>query len=136
VDSSIMKYHGVAYDINKCYSKCMFDPLDGWYRYNELCTWKKFKGGEIEAGLYYVKTKDTTLLHASNVYSAPIVKKAMDEGIKSTATDFDVFLIFDDSEEIGFFLLPCDFVHMRRFFTSLAKVLAFTTYSGMAVKRV
>lgn len=72
-----------AYDINKCYSKCITEPYENWILldYNALPI--KYNGGKVELGLYYIRTTDTTLLHKSNIYSSVMVEYALKEGIIS-----------------------------------------------------
>jgi hypothetical protein len=74
----------MAWDINKCYSACMYDPSEDWIRLDFNDTWEDYDG-ELKLGLYYVKTDDTTLFKKSGYYSTCIIKKAIYEGI-----DFEI----------------------------------------------
>ena len=70
----------MAWDINKCYSACMYDPSEDWIRLDFNDTWEDYDGN-LRLGLYYIKTDDTTLFKKSGYYSTCIIKKAISEGI-------------------------------------------------------
>ena len=70
-----------AYDISKCYSKCITDPFENFITFNYNSIPLEYKGGKIVLGLYYVETNDTTLFHLNNIYSTSIVKYGINEGI-------------------------------------------------------
>lgn len=74
----------MAWDINKCYSACMYDPSEDWIRLDFNDTWEDYDGN-LRLGLYYLKTDDTTLFKKSGYYSTCIIKKAIYEGI-----DFEI----------------------------------------------
>lgn len=70
-----------GYDINKCYRSVMENPLDNFMNID-------FKSEIIETeifnndfGLYFVETKDETLLKKNNWYSNIILKRAYNRGI-------------------------------------------------------
>lgn len=71
-------------DIRKCYTACMYDAYDDWMVFDFNDEWQRWKGeaGNLVRGMYYVLTKDYTLLHGDNVYSDVILNKAMEEGIE------------------------------------------------------
>ena len=77
--------HRVAWDINKCYSSCMYKPSEDWIRYDFNDTWEDYDG-ELKLGLYYLKTDDKTLFKQSGYYSTAIIKKAMKENIEFEIT--------------------------------------------------
>jgi hypothetical protein len=72
----------IAYDINKCYSSILYEPLEEWILIDVNNDWVKFNNDdEIKLGLYYIETKDNSLFKGSNIYSSSIVKKAIEENI-------------------------------------------------------
>jgi hypothetical protein len=75
----------MAWDINKCYSACMYDPSEDWIRLDFNDTWEDYDGN-LRLGLYYLKTDDTTLFKKSGYYSTCIIKKAICEGIEFEIT--------------------------------------------------
>ena len=66
-----------CWDISKCYTSCLYHPVDDWmiFDYNDI--WEDFDG-VIKFGIYYVETSDRLLLNGSNYYSNAIVQKALD----------------------------------------------------------
>ena len=81
-------YEGVmCWDVKRSHSHAMNAPADEWLFYDfndqvEKCEIDLFyDGGQLENGLYYVKTADMTLLHGTNWYSASILNKMIKEGI-------------------------------------------------------
>lgn len=70
----------IAYDINKCYSSVMYDPLEEWILLDINDEWEDFKG-DFKLGLYYIETDDNLLFKGNNIYSLAIVKKAIEEKI-------------------------------------------------------
>jgi hypothetical protein len=77
-----MNYNLIAYDINKCYSSILYEPLEEWILIDVNNDWVKFNNDdEIKLGLYYIETKDNSLFKGSNIYSSAIVKKAIEENI-------------------------------------------------------
>ena len=62
-----------AFDISKCYSKCITDPTSRFFTFDYNALPQPYKNQEITEGLYYIDTKDTTLYHGSNLYSNSIV---------------------------------------------------------------
>jgi hypothetical protein len=83
IDDDYKKYQKsdlMAWDINKCYSACMYDPSEDWIRLDFNDTWEDYDG-ELKLGIYYIKTDDTTLFKKSGYYSTCIIKKAIYEGI-------------------------------------------------------
>ena len=75
----------MAWDINKCYSACMYNPTEDWIRLDFNDTWEDYDG-ELKLGIYYLKTDDTTLFKKSGYYSTCIIKKAISEGIDFVIT--------------------------------------------------
>ena len=63
-----------AYDISKCYSKCITEPTEEFITLNYNSLPQEYNGEDITAGLYYIKTDDNTLYHGANIYSNSIVK--------------------------------------------------------------
>lgn len=74
-----------AWDINKCYSSCMYKPSEDWIRVDYNDTWEDYDGN-LKLGLYYVETDDTTLFKQNGYYSTAIIKKAMSENIRFEIT--------------------------------------------------
>ena len=80
-------YKGVmCWDVKRSHSHAMNAPADEWLFYDfndqvEKCEIDLYDGGQLENGLYYVKTADMTLLHGTNWYSASILNKMIKEGI-------------------------------------------------------
>lgn len=70
-----------AFDISKCYSKCITEPRERFITLDYNAIPQKYKGGEIVDGLYYIQTKDHTLYHGTNIYSSSIVKYGLLNGI-------------------------------------------------------
>lgn len=70
----------IAYDINKCYSSVMYDPLEDWILLDINNEWEDFNG-DLKLGLYYIETDDNLLFKGNNIYSLAIVKKAIEEKI-------------------------------------------------------
>lgn len=72
----------VAYDINKCYSSVMYEPLEEWILLDIDDEWEDFNNDyDIKLGLYYIETNDNLLFKGNNIYSSAIVKYAMRCGI-------------------------------------------------------
>ena len=71
----------VAYDIEKCYSSLLKEPLDGWIALDYKDEVEEFDG-ELKTGLYFVSTDDITLFKKSNWYSNKIIQMAIDNDIK------------------------------------------------------
>jgi hypothetical protein len=71
----------IAYDINKCYSSIMYNPLEDWLLLDINNDWEDFNG-DIKLGLYYVETDDNLLFKGNNIYSSAMIKKAIKERIK------------------------------------------------------
>ena len=80
-------YKGVmCWDVKRSHSHAMNAPADEWLFYDfndqvEKCEIDLYDGGQLENGLYYVKTADMSLLHGTNWYSASILNKMIKEGI-------------------------------------------------------
>jgi len=73
-----------AYDINKCYSSILLDPIEEWIIPSFLSTPEKYEyiiNSKVPIGLYYVSTNDKTLFQENNWYSSAIINKAV-ENIK------------------------------------------------------
>ena len=72
----------IAFDINKCYSSVLKDPLEDWILIDFNDDWHDYHTGDkIELGLYQVITDDMTLFKGSNIYSSAIICKAMQSNI-------------------------------------------------------
>ena len=84
---NIDDYDGVmCWDVKRSHSHAMNAPADEWLFYDfndqvEKCEIDLYDGGQLENGLYYVKTADMSLLHGANWYSASILNKMIKEGI-------------------------------------------------------
>ena len=76
----------IAYDINKCYSSIMYNPIEEWMLLDIDNDWIDWDGGEIKLGLYYIETQDKLLFKGNNMYSSGIVKKAIEEKIEFKIT--------------------------------------------------
>ena len=74
-------------DINKCYRSCIQEPYDQFMTVDFHTVIKK-QAFNNEYGLWYVETKDMTLLHKNNWYSNKILERAKQDGIKFKATHF------------------------------------------------
>lgn len=70
----------IAYDINKCYSSVMYNPLEEWILLDINDEWEDFKG-DFKLGLYYIETDDNLLFKGNNIYSLAIIEKAIKEKI-------------------------------------------------------
>lgn len=80
-----------CWDIVKAYSYCLVNALQDWgvFDFNdtwEECTFDQKFDGEVAAGYYIVKTSDRTLFVGDGIYSAPLVRKAVAEGIRFSST--------------------------------------------------
>jgi hypothetical protein len=74
----------IAYDINKCYSSIMYNPIEDWIILDVDNEWEDYNNNdEIKLGLYYIETCDNLLFKGNNIYSSAIVKKGLDENIIS-----------------------------------------------------
>jgi len=88
-----------AYDIEKCYSSLLMNPLDDWivmdYK-DEVEEFDGFASGELKenladgeicplelkTGLYFVSTDDITLFKKSNWYSNKLIEMAIENNIQ------------------------------------------------------
>ena len=76
-----------CYDINKCYSSILQNPLEKWLKFDFKDIWVKFKYDDddvqvdVKNGLYYVDTNDITLFHKQNIYSSSIVNFGLKEAL-------------------------------------------------------
>jgi hypothetical protein len=71
----------IAYDIEKCYSSLLKNPLDGWMVMDYKNEVEDFDG-ELKTGFYFVSTEDITLFKKSSWYSNKIIQMAIDNDIK------------------------------------------------------
>ena len=73
----------IAYDINKCYSSILYNPIEEWILLDINNEWEDFKGdyNNIKLGLYFIETDDNLLFKGNNIYSSSIIKKAIEENI-------------------------------------------------------
>lgn len=85
LESMIENGEIVITDINKCYSNCIYNPLDNFLVYGVDDEWENYDG-ELKTGLYYVETDDLTLMIKTNIYSNKIIEKALAVGIKLKIT--------------------------------------------------
>lgn len=76
----------VARDITKCYASIMYKPIEEWIRLDFNDMWEVYDERTIEFGLFLVETEDTTLFKKKDIYSASIIKKAIQEGINFKIT--------------------------------------------------
>ena len=84
IDELLDNGGAVSYDIEKCYSSLILNPMDTWIRFDfesELEPYKEQGKAELLRGLYFCETYDLTVLHQSNWYSNKIVDYAKSEGI-------------------------------------------------------
>lgn len=73
----------IAYDINKCYSSILYNPIEEWILLDINNEWEDFNDNDdIKLGLYFIETDDNKLFKGNNIYSSSIVKKAIEENIK------------------------------------------------------
>jgi hypothetical protein len=73
----------ICYDINKCYSSILYNPIEEWIILDIDNEWEDYNyGDKIKLGLYYIETEDNLLFKGNNIYSSAIVKKAIEENIK------------------------------------------------------
>jgi nucleoside-triphosphatase THEP1 len=72
-------------DINKCYRKCLYEPVNDWLIYDFNNCWEEFDG-EIKNALYMVETDDIMLLKGNDIYTGDILKVAQQNGITFTIT--------------------------------------------------
>jgi hypothetical protein len=80
IEEAVKSGHMVITDINKCYSNCIYNPLDDFIVYSIEDVWEEYSG-VLKTGLYYVETDDLSLLTKTNIYSNKIIEKAIEEGI-------------------------------------------------------
>lgn len=79
----------LCWDVKRCYSKAMYSPVDEWLFYDFNDNVEKVEIdlynpiSELPNGFYYVETKDMTLLHGNNWYSASILNKMIEEKINT-----------------------------------------------------
>lgn len=93
IDEVMNNSHNVlCWDVKRCYSKAMYDPLEEWliYGFNDVVekvdeiNLSEYEG-KLPNGLYYVETSDMSLLHGNNWYSSSILNKFKAENIKTPA---------------------------------------------------
>ena len=85
-DLEVRKGNIQAYDITKCYTSCLYEPLDVFCIYDNNCNVELYCGNTDKNGLYFLETDDMTILHQSNWYSKRMVQYADDNGIKFNIT--------------------------------------------------
>ena len=71
----------IAVDICKCYSNCMYNPMEDFIVFKGKEILEPYDNLELTTGLYFVETDDITLFHKSNWYSKMIIEKAKQENI-------------------------------------------------------
>jgi len=74
----------VGADVIKCYSSILDNPADNWLQYSITDEVKEYDG-ELKTGLYFVATRDLTILHGTNWYSNTILQYARNNNI-----DFEI----------------------------------------------
>jgi hypothetical protein len=77
----------IPIDINKCYTSCRIEPYDDFMtiEFDTIIQRQNYNG---QLGLWYVETKDMTLLHKTNWYSNKILDLAIKDNIQFTCTHF------------------------------------------------
>ena len=83
-DNSALNIKGncKAFDISKCYSKCITKPNEEFITFDYNALPQEFiKGNKIVNGLYYIETSDNNLFTGSNLYSKSIVIFGIGKGI-------------------------------------------------------
>ena len=77
-----------CFDINKCYTKCLHDPLMDWgvFDFNDDAVPCENFTDEVRDGYYIVETTDKMLFVGNGIYSAPLIRKAIHEGIPFTVS--------------------------------------------------
>ncbi len=76
-----------AYDINKCYRNCLYNPYEQFIVLDYKSDWRPYrKMKQLKLGLYNVITNDYSLFKGSNIYSTSIIKKAIENKIKFKIT--------------------------------------------------
>tara|TARA_R110000787_G_scaffold162464_2_gene275882 strand:+ start:856 stop:4158 length:3303 start_codon:yes stop_codon:yes gene_type:complete len=81
MDAKIESGEIVGADVIKCYSSILDNPADNWLVYSITDEITDYEG-ELKTGLYFVKTKDLTILHKNNWYSNTILKYATENNIE------------------------------------------------------
>ena len=81
MDAKIESGEIVGADVIKCYSSILDNPADNWLVYSIIDEITDYDG-ELKTGLYFVKTKDLTILHKNNWYSNTILKYATENNIE------------------------------------------------------
>ena len=71
-------------DINKCYRKCLYDPINDFMILDINDVWEDYNNDDLCNGLYIVETEDMTLLKGNDIYSGAILKVAKDNNIAFT----------------------------------------------------
>lgn len=71
-------------DINKCYRKCLYDPINDFMILDINDVWEDYNNEDLCNGLYIVETNDITLLKGNDVYSGAILQVARDNDISFT----------------------------------------------------
>ncbi len=73
----------VAYDLNKSHRFCMYNPIEEWITLDFNDVWEDYDyKHELQSGLYYIETEDTTLFKKSNVYTRAKLLYARECGIE------------------------------------------------------
>lgn len=68
-------------DINKCYRKCLYDPIDDFIILDINDIWENYNGEDLQNALYMVETNDMILLKGNDIYSGSILKVAQNNNI-------------------------------------------------------
>jgi len=111
-----------CFDINKCYTACLHTPMMDWgvLDFNDdavECKMDEEFTGSIADGFYITSTTDKKLFVGNGIYSAPLIRKAIAEGIpfkvshkiiprqwvsKKTTTDIvnRVYELCDENESV------------------------------------
>jgi hypothetical protein len=86
VHHQLKNENAICIDMCKCYSNCMYNPLDDWIVWNGKECLIEYDGEELSNGLYFVETDDITLFHKSNWYSRIIIEFAKQQNIEFKIT--------------------------------------------------
>lgn len=70
-----------SYDIKRCFTSILKNPLEEWYVFDFSCHVENHKGDKIGPGLYFVETNDRKLFVGNKFYSASVVKVGLTEGL-------------------------------------------------------
>ena len=81
IKQMLLNGDAICVDIKRCYADCIYNQRDPFLRFTGREQIELYDKKPLTAGLYFVKTKDNTLLHQNNWYSRKIIEKAKNENI-------------------------------------------------------